>query len=157
MCRSSLRAGLSRQVSPPAPKLRTCANETNKQSFTRMESLSLLLKSSDYKTPNFIKLCRRPPTLEPDSVVYLVQTSFFMDDNTLPVPHRTTESIRDTSRRRYPAHFPDLNLNHIEHAWNVLGRSITQRQNPSRTTIQELILLLGDEWDKIPPKLSSTV
>lgn len=47
----------------------------------------------------------------------------------------------------WPARSPDMNL--IEHAWNILGRRVRQR-NPAPRNVQELKLGLIEEWDNIP-------
>lgn len=77
----------------------------------------------------------------------------FMDDNARP--HRSVE-VSDTLqsenilRMQWPAYSPDLNP--IEHAWDALGRRVSQRTNPPRT-VQELKTALREEWDNIPQGL----
>ncbi|GFX20531.1 transposable element Tcb2 transposase [Trichonephila clavipes] len=63
----------------------------------------------------------------------------FMDDNAWP-PHRSVE-VLDTLqsgnilRRYWPSYSPELN--HIEYAWDALGRCVAQRTSPP-STVQEL-------------------
>jgi transposase len=47
----------------------------------------------------------------------------------------------------WPAKSPDLNP--IEHAWDILQRWISNRQNQPNT-LQELADALVDEWSRIP-------
>jgi transposase len=47
----------------------------------------------------------------------------------------------------WPANSPDLNL--IEHAWDILHRRISNRQNQPNS-LQELADALVDEWSRIP-------
>lgn len=81
----------------------------------------------------------------------------FMDDNARP--HRTAE-VSDTleseniERMTWPAYSPDLNP--IEHAWDALGRRVSQRTRPPRT-MQELKIALREEWDNIPQGLLNTL
>ncbi|WP_425495306.1 transposase [Paenibacillus tengchongensis] len=74
----------------------------------------------------------------------------FMDDNA--IPHRVSAVIElmrqdaiDTLP--WPARSPDLNP--IEHLWDVLGRSVRQREPPVQT-LDELTAGLHEEWQRIP-------
>jgi hypothetical protein len=73
-----------------------------------------------------------------------------MDDNARP--HRArivNEYIQQETIERmdWPANSPDLNL--IEHAWDILQRRISNRQNQPNS-LQELANTLVDEWSRIP-------
>lgn len=81
----------------------------------------------------------------------------FMDDNARP--HRTAEVFEtleneNIERMEWPAYSPDLNP--IEHAWDALGRRVSQRNHPPRT-IQELKIALREEWDNIPQALLNSL
>ncbi|GFU69583.1 transposable element Tcb2 transposase [Trichonephila clavipes] len=74
----------------------------------------------------------------------------FMDDNARP--HRANivdECLQseDITRMDFPAYSMDLNP--IEHAWDILGQRITARQ-PLPTCLLELRRALLDEWCYIP-------
>ncbi|GFX62340.1 dopamine beta-hydroxylase [Trichonephila clavipes] len=74
----------------------------------------------------------------------------FMDDNALP--HRANivdEGLQsdDITRMDWPAYSMDLNP--IEHVWDMLGRRIATRQPPP-TCLPELRRALLDEWCNIP-------
>jgi transposase len=73
-----------------------------------------------------------------------------MDNNARP--HRArivNEYIQQETIKRmdWPANSPDLNL--IEHAWDILQRRISNRQNQPNS-LQELANTLVDEWSRIP-------
>ncbi|GBM18378.1 Transposable element Tcb2 transposase [Araneus ventricosus] len=74
----------------------------------------------------------------------------FMDDNARP--HRANivdECLQseDITRMDWPAY--SLDLNPIEHVWDMLGRRIAARQPPP-TCLPELRRALLDEWCNIP-------
>ncbi|GFX61337.1 transposable element Tc3 transposase [Trichonephila clavipes] len=74
----------------------------------------------------------------------------FMDDNAHP--HRANivdECLQseDITRMDWPAY--SLDLNPIEHVWDMLGRRIAARQPPP-TSLPELRRALLDEWCNIP-------
>uniref|UniRef100_A0A3B4YRL8 Tc1-like transposase DDE domain-containing protein n=1 Tax=Seriola lalandi dorsalis TaxID=1841481 RepID=A0A3B4YRL8_SERLL len=54
------------------------------------------------------------------------------------------QGVQQMSR---PACSPDMNP--IEHAWDALGRAITERDNIPQT-LQELAQALTEEWDALP-------
>ena len=67
-------------------------------------------------------------------------------------PHRArivNEYIQQETIERmdWPANSPDLHL--IEHAWDILQRRISNRQNQPNS-LQELADTLVDEWSRIP-------
>ncbi|GFT88535.1 transposable element Tcb2 transposase [Trichonephila clavipes] len=81
----------------------------------------------------------------------------FMDDN-IPC-HRTVAAEQlleseDIERMDWPARSPDLNP--IEHVWDFLGRRLAARTLPP-VTIQELRLVLQDEWAAMPQQLIDTL
>ncbi|GFT97202.1 transposable element Tcb2 transposase [Trichonephila clavipes] len=74
----------------------------------------------------------------------------FMDDNARP--HRANiidECLQseDITRMDWPAY--SLDLNPIDHVWDMLGRRIAARQPPP-TSLRELWRALLDEWCNIP-------
>ncbi|GFV76552.1 transposable element Tc3 transposase [Trichonephila clavipes] len=81
----------------------------------------------------------------------------FMDDNA-PC-HRTVaaEQLLESKvieRMDWPARY--LDLNPIEHVWNILGRRLAARTLPP-VTIRELRLALQDEWAAMPQQLIDTL
>ena len=73
-----------------------------------------------------------------------------MDDNARPHRSRLVNQYLEQEtieRMDWPAKSPDLNP--IEHAWDILQRRISNRQNPPNT-LQELADALVQEWSAIP-------
>ena len=73
-----------------------------------------------------------------------------MDDNATPHRARIVNGYlqQETFERMdWPAKSPDLNP--IEHAWDILQRRISNRQN-QLNSLQELADALIDEWSRIP-------
>ncbi|GFX50030.1 transposable element Tcb1 transposase [Trichonephila clavipes] len=73
-----------------------------------------------------------------------------MDDNARPHHANIVDEClqsEDITRMDWPAY--SLDLNPIEHAWDILGRRIAARQ-PSPTCLPELRRALLDEWCNIP-------
>ena len=73
-----------------------------------------------------------------------------MDGNA--TPHRTRIANEYLQEKTFecmdwPAKSSDLNL--IEHAWDILQRRISNRQNQPNS-LQELADALVDEWSRIP-------
>ena len=72
------------------------------------------------------------------------------DDNARP--HRAA-AVREyldaegVQQMPWPACSPDMNP--IEHAWDALGRAISERDNIPQT-LQELAQALTEEWDALP-------
>ncbi|GFW81192.1 transposable element Tcb2 transposase [Trichonephila clavipes] len=81
----------------------------------------------------------------------------FMDDNA--TCHRTL-AVQDClvsegiQRLVWPARSPDLNP--IENVWDALGRQVAGRNYPP-TNKNTLILVLTEEWDKLPQQLLDNV
>ncbi|GFW61220.1 transposable element Tcb2 transposase [Trichonephila clavipes] len=77
----------------------------------------------------------------------------FMDDNARP--HRTlaVEELlesEDITRMDWPAY--SLDLNHIEHVWDALGRRIAARLHHLENT-QQLKQMLIEEWALLPQEM----
>jgi transposase len=73
-----------------------------------------------------------------------------MDDNATPHHARIVNEYlqqETIERMDWPAKSPDLNP--IEHAWDILQRWISNRQNQPNS-LQELADALVDEWSRIP-------
>jgi transposase len=73
-----------------------------------------------------------------------------MDDNARPHHARIVNEYlqqETIERMDWPAKSPDLNP--IEHAWDILQRRISNRQNQPNS-LQELADALVDEWSRIP-------
>lgn len=73
-----------------------------------------------------------------------------MDDNARPHRSRLVNQYLEQEtieRMDWPAKSPDLNP--IEHAWDILQRRISNRQNPPNI-LQELADALVQEWSAIP-------
>jgi transposase len=73
-----------------------------------------------------------------------------MDNNARPHRARIVNEYlqqETIERMDWPANSPDLNL--IEHAWDILHRRISNRQNQPNS-LQELADALVDEWSRIP-------
>ncbi|GFT70532.1 transposable element Tc3 transposase [Trichonephila clavipes] len=76
--------------------------------------------------------------------------SLFMDDNARPpLANIVDECLQseDITRMDWPAY--SLDLNPIEHVWDIFGRQIAARQPPP-TCLLELRWALLDEWCNIP-------
>lgn len=54
----------------------------------------------------------------------------------------------------WPAQSPDLNP--IENLWMVLKRAISSR-NRSPQTVADLLMIIREEWDKIPKETVQTL
>jgi transposase len=73
-----------------------------------------------------------------------------MDDNATPHRARIVNEYHQQEtfeRMDWPAKSPDLNP--IEHAWEILQRRISNRQNQPNS-LQELADTRVDEWSRIP-------
>ena len=73
-----------------------------------------------------------------------------MDNNARPHRARIVNEYlqqETIEHKDWPANSPDLNL--IEHAWDILHRRISNRQNQPNS-LQELADALVDEWSRIP-------
>jgi len=74
----------------------------------------------------------------------------YMDDNAPAHRARVAQQALGNAgvpRMEWPANSPDLNI--IEHAWDILGRAIQNRQQ-AVTTLPELRRALVEEWNNIP-------
>lgn len=47
-------------------------------------------------------------------------------------------------------------MNPIEHAWDILGRRVRQR-NPAPRNVEELKLALKVEWDNLPQEIINSL
>ena len=88
--------------------------------------------------------------IRPHFIAHPNENFIFVDDNA-PVhrAHVVQRALADAGipRMEWPANSPDLNI--IEHAWEMLGRAI-QNRNPPIQTIQDLRAAIVDEWNQIP-------
>ncbi|GFX36702.1 transposable element Tcb2 transposase [Trichonephila clavipes] len=77
----------------------------------------------------------------------------WMDDNARPHRARLVENMlgaETIQRMEWPA--CSLDLNPIEHVWDVLGRRIAARPRPL-ATVRDLEIALLEEWNSIPQSL----
>nr|KAG5707944.1 hypothetical protein BaRGS_031675 [Batillaria attramentaria] len=70
-----------------------------------------------------------------------------MDDNARPHTARIVDQYLEEESMEWPARSPDLNP--VEHVWDMIGRAVHARVNPTRTLVQ-LGQALQQEWDQIP-------
>lgn len=74
----------------------------------------------------------------------------FMHDNARPHTARIVSTYLNEvgiSQMNWPARPPDKNP--IEHAWDILGRRVRQR-NPAPRNVEELKQALVEEWNNLP-------
>lgn len=77
----------------------------------------------------------------------------FMHDNARPhTAHIVNRYLFEVgiTKMNWPARSPDMNP--IEHAWDILGRRVRQR-NPAPRNVPDLKLALVEEWDNLPQEL----
>ena len=78
------------------------------------------------------------------------QGALFQDDNARPHRARIVDAYlqqEQITRVEWPACSPDLN--HIEHDWDQLGRTVQTRLNVDSTRA-DLRRFLLEEWDRLP-------
>ncbi|GFX35211.1 transposable element Tcb2 transposase [Trichonephila clavipes] len=94
--------------------------------------------------------------LQPHVIPYAgaIGDSFvFQDDNARPHRTRLVENMLDAEtiqRMEWPA--CSLDLNPIEHVWDMLRRRIAARPRPP-ATVRDLEIALLEEWNSIPHKV----
>lgn len=84
---------------------------------------------------------------------FIGQNFIFMHDNARPHTASIVNSyLREVgiNQMDWPARSPDMNP--IEHAWDILGRRVRQR-NPAPRNVEELKLALVEEWDNLPQEM----